>query len=551
MKKKKKVLTSMMCLALTGILAAGCSGGNGNSTAASNETASETAAATAAAEGGSIYPLKVDQALTYWAELNPNASSVKPTFDEIPFFQEWQKRTGVQLQFIQPPANQSKEALNMLLASGDLPDVIEYSWATFPGGGAKAISDGYIMKLNDAIEQYAPNFKKYLEENPEVDKQIKTDDGSYYVFPFIRGDDMLKTYQGPIIRKDWLDELGLPVPETIDDWYTTLKAFKEQKGVAAPLSFLSTPTTLFALDGGAFVGAYGVKKDFTLSADGEIIYGPMEQGYKEFLTTFRKWYEEGLIDNNIATVDVKTLDSNMTSERSGASVWNSGAGISKWSGVLKEQNPDAQLIGAPYPVVEKGDTPMFGQKDYAFVTTGGSVAVSATSQNVEAAVRMLDYGYSEEGHMFFNFGIEGTSYTLVDGYPTYTDLMLNNEEELAPAQALSMYTRASYSGPFVQDKRYSEQVTLMQEQKDALKTWSKTDTDKYVLPPVSMSPDESTEFASIMNDINTLVDEMTLKIILGTVPVDSFDDYVAKMKDLKIDRAIELKKAALDRYNQR
>ncbi|MNL74907.1 hypothetical protein D3C87_2006210 [compost metagenome] len=66
-----------------------------------------------------------------------------------------------------------------------------------------------------------------------------------------------------------------------------------------------------------------------------------------------------------------------------------------------------------------------------------------------------------------------------------------------------------------------------------------------------MSPDESTEFASIMNDINTLVDEMSLKIILGTVPVDSFDDYVAKMKDLKIDRAIELKKAALDRYNQR
>ncbi|TXK82621.1 extracellular solute-binding protein [Paenibacillus sp. N3.4] len=529
---------------MVGAVVAGCSGGK-------NEAQPKTTSGTTEiAAGGSVYPLKTDKKLTYWGELNGNASSVKPTYDQVPFFQEWQNRTGVKLQFQQPPANQAKESLNVLLASGELPDMIEYTWGTdFPGGAQKAIDDGYILKLNDAIDKYAPNLKKYLKEHPEVDKQIKTDDGSYYVFPFIRGDEVLKTYQGPIVRKDWLDELGLPVPTTIDEWYTALKGFKEKKGAAAPLTFLGTPTTLFGLDGGAFIGAYGVIKNFYLS-NGDVKYGPMEPGYKEFLTTFRKWYEEGLIDKNIATVDTKTMDSNMTSDRSGASVWNSGAGLGKWQPLIKQKDPKSQLVPAPYAVLKKGDKPLFGQKDFSYVAAG-SVAISAKSKNVEAAVRMLDYGYSEEGHLFFNFGTEGTSYKLDNGYPKYTDTVMNNSDHLAPAQALALYARGGYNGPFVQDKRYIEQYLTMPEQKDAIQLWSQTDAGKYALPPISPNPKESTELATIMNDVNTLVDEMSLKIILGAAPVDSFDGYVTKMKSLKIDRAIEIKKAALDRYNKR
>ncbi|MDF2936808.1 MAG: transporter substrate-binding protein [Paenibacillaceae bacterium] len=543
--KMKKAAFSMMCLSVAGGLVAGCAGGTDDASSAPQESAG----ATAPAASGNVYPLKLDKKLTYWAELNANVSSTKPTFSQVPFFQEWQKRTGVQLEFIQPPSNQRTEALNMLLASGDLPDMIEYSWSTFPGGGEKAIADGYILKLNDAIEKYAPNFKKYLQEHPDVDKQIKTDDGSYYVFPFLRGEGTSMTYQGPIIRKDWLDELGLPVPSTMDEWYTTLKAFKEKKGAAAPLTFLGTPTTLFGLEGGAFIGAFGVIKNFYQS-NGAVKYGPLEPGYKEFLATFRKWYEEGLIDKNIATIDTKTMDSNMTSERSGASVWNSGSGISKWQPILKQKNEKAQLAGAPYPVLNKGDKPMFGQKDFAYVNTG-AVAISAKSKNVEAAVRLLDYGYGEEGHMLFNFGVEGTTYTLENNYPKLTDFVMNNPDKLAPAQAIAQYARSSYNGPFVTDKRYGEQITSMQEQKDAQIAWEQTDTEKYILPPISMSPAESAEYSAIMNDVNTLVDEMTLKIILGAVSLDSYDSYVTKLKSLKIDRAIELKKAALDRYNKR
>ncbi len=484
--------------------------------------------------------------LTYWAELNGNAGSVRPTFTEVPFFQEWQKRTGVRLKFIQPPANRAKEALNVLLASGEVPDMIEYEWERFPGGPQKAINDGFIRKLNDVIDRYAPNLKRYLQEHPEVDKQVKTAEGSYYLFPFIRDSDRLRTFQGPIIRKDWLDDLGLDLPETIEEWYTVLKAFKEKKGAEAPLSFLGVPNALQAMENGAFSGAFGVIKGFYL-LDGRVKYGPLEPGYKAFIATFRQWYKEGLIDRNIAAVDTRSLDASILSGRSGATIWNAGAGIGTWQPLLTAADPEARLAGAPYPVLRKGERPFYGQRSH-YVSSGG-VAISAKSDQVVKAVRMLDYGYSPEGHMFFNFGMEGVSYTMKGEYPQYTDLILRNPDKLAPSQALAMYSRASYFGPFVQDERYAEQYYSLPQQREAVKLWADTDADAHLLPPTPKTERENAELSVIMQDVSLLVDEMSLKLILGIEPMEAYDSYLDKIRSLRIDRALEIQETALARYN--
>lgn len=545
---KKWIASTLTVVLATGALAA-CSSKDEDKTDKASPAPSASAGASAAAEAVT-YPLKTDKTLSYWGELNGNLTGVKSSHAEVPFFQEWQKRTGVPLKFVEPPTGQAKEALNVMLASGDLPDMIEYNFVSdFPGGPEKAIKDGYILKLNDLIDKYAPNLKKYLKEHPEVDKMVKTDSGSYYAFPFIRGDEYLQVFQGPIIRKDWLDELGMPVPETIDDWTATLKAFKEKKGAAAPLSFISKPRFFNESYNGAFMGAFGVKRDFFID-NGKIKFGPAEAGFKNYLSLFRQWYQDGLLDKNIATVDTKALDGNFGSNATGASIGNAGGGIGKWQPIVAAKDPKAVLVAAPYPVVKKGDVAMFGQKSSAY-DTGGMVAITAKSKNAELAVKLLDYGYSEEGHMFFNFGTEGVSYKMENGYPKYTDLLMKNPDKLAPAQAISSYARGSYNGPFVQDKRYAEQFFALQTQRDAVNVWKNTDTSKYNLPLLTPTPEESSEFATIMNDINTLVDEMSLKIILGSAPADEFDNYVKKMKSLKLDRAIEIEQAALDRYNKR
>lgn len=554
----RRLVTAALSVLLMGSLLSACfsKGNNANAGEASGTPSGSPSAPTSSAAGtdgdagGSAYPIKTDKTLSYWAEMTGNIVGVKASLDEVPFFQNWQKQTGVKLAFTSPPAGQAQQTLNILLASGDLPDMIEFDFLNgYPGGPEKAIGDGYILKLNDLIGQYAPNLKKYLQEHPDIDKMVKTDNGSYYAFPFIRGDEYLQVFQGPIIRKDWLDELGLPIPETIDDWTKTLRAFKEQKGTSAALTFNSKPRFFNDGGNGAFIGAFGVNRGF-YQENGQIKFGPSESGYKEYLRLFQQWYKEGLLDKNISTADTKSVDSNWASGQTGASIGNAGGGIGKWQPLVAVKDPKAELVAAPYPVLNKGDIPKFGQKDNPY-STGGMVAVTTSAKDPALAVKMLDYGYSDEGRMFFNFGIPGVSYNLVDGYPKYTDLLMKNPDGLAPAQAMSLYIRGSYNGPFIQDKRYAEQFFVLQSQREAIDVWKKTDVAKYALPPLTPTPEESSEFATIMNDINTLVDEMTLKIILGTEPVDKFDSYVAKMKSLNLDRAIAIETAALQRYNSR
>ncbi|KRF41831.1 extracellular solute-binding protein [Paenibacillus sp. Soil787] len=548
-KNRNKMFTVLVATTLMGSLTVACT--SNTPTAENNASPKTTTGGTTAPSTAAVtYPLKTDKTLSYWGELPGNLTGVKAAHADVPFFQDWQKKTGVPLKFQAPPTNQAAQALNVLLASGDLPDMIEFDWqGAFPGGPEKAIKDGYILKLNDTIDKFAPNLKKYLKEHPDVDKQVKTDNGSYYSFPFIRGDDYLRVFQGPIVRKDWLDDLGLPVPQTIDEWYATLKAFKEKKGATAAFSVVSVPRPFQELANGAFAGAFGVTRDFYID-NGTIKFGPAEKGYKDFLATFHKWYEEGLIDKNFATADGKALDANIASGATGVTVGNAGGGIGKWQPLVTAKDPKGVLMGAPYPVINKGDIAMYGQKDPANAP-GGMVALTASSKNIETAAKLLDYGYSEDGHNFFNFGTEGISYKMENGYPKYTDLVMKNPEKLAPAQALSLYIRGNYNGPFVQDKRYVEQYLALQSQRDAVSTWQKTDVDKHKLPPITATPEESTELAKIMTDLNTLVDEMTLKIILGTEPVDSFDKYLEKFKSVKLSRALEIKKASLDRYNKR
>ncbi|MDQ1912796.1 extracellular solute-binding protein [Paenibacillus sp. GD4] len=541
MKKPKKIVSALVVTTMMGTAVMACS-------SPAPQSSSDNKNTPAPQGGPTTYPIKTDKTLTYWMELPTNLTGVKSTHADTPFFQEWQKKTGVPLKFTAPPANQAKEALNVMLASGELPDMIEFNFLDFPGGPEKAIKDGYILKLNDLIDKHAPNLKKYLKEHPEIDKMIKTDNGSYYAFPFLRGDESLMVYQGPIVRKDWLDELGIPMPQTIDEWTAMLKAFKEKKGAAAPFTVNSKPRVFNDFNNGPFMGAYGVTRGFYLE-NGQIKFGPQEKGYKEFLGLFRSWYADGLLDKNIATVDIKAWDANIASGATGATVGNAGGGIGKWQPLVEAKDPKGLLAAAPYPVLKKGDTPKFGQRDQPF-SPGGMVAVTATSKNAELAVKLLDYGYSPEGHMFFNFGTEGVSYKLENGEPKYTDLLLKNPDKLAPAQAMSMHIRANYNGPFVQDKRYIMQYLALPNQREAIGVW-KTDVAKHQMPPVTPTPEESSEYAKIMTDVNTLVDEMTLKIILGTEPLDQFEKYVEKLKSLKIDRAIEIQKAALERYNKR
>ncbi|MBN2877060.1 MAG: extracellular solute-binding protein, partial [Bacilli bacterium] len=479
------------------------------STTGSTTTESTTSTTTSGTDAEAFsYPMESKE-FTYWMAFPDSITTLVTNFGETPLAKELQERTGVAVEYIHPTIGQVKEQFNLMVTSGDLPDIIEYNvLRDYPGGPEKAIQDGIIIDLTEYIPKYAPNMMKYYEENPEALKQAKTDTGKLYSFPFVRGDEFLKVFFGPVVNQQWLKDLNLEYPETMDDWYNMLTLFKTEKGATAPLTY--EPSMINNDLGSPFIGAFGIAEDFYLDANGKIQYGSIQPEYKEFLTTFNQWYEEGLIDADIETMNREQVAAKLTTGESGASMGYMASRLGTWLDAV-EGNSEIDFIGVKYPVLNRGDIPMFTQKDRVINGSPGDAYISTSCEDIEGALRYLDYGYTLEGSMLYNFGIEGTTYTMEGDYPTYTDLLMSNPE-MTRAEVFGLYVRSSYNGPFVQRKEYIEQYGFKyDQQRTAMENWLVSDVDKYRMPNVTPSPEESQEIATIMNEINTYRDEMQVK----------------------------------------
>ena len=477
-------------------------------------------------------------ALTYWMPMGAATAAQYTDYGETELSKKLQEKTGVEIEYIHPPTGQSAEKFNIMMAQPDLPDIIEATWTGYPGGMGNAIDQGKVVDIAEHLDK-APNLKKFLEEHEDIAKLIYTDDGKLIGFPFVRVDDYLRTSAGPMIRKDWLDELGLEVPETIDEWEVMLRAFKEKKNSTAPLSM-----TMSFFDRGLFVGAYGTTAK-TYVEDGKVKYGPAEPGFKDFLATMNKWYKEGLLDKAIATQDGKGVNANILGGVSGATINSTGGGMGMYLTAATEEGFD--LVAAPYPVLNKGDKPKFG--DCSLQCTGLFASISTSCKDIDKAIKFLDYAYGEEGSLLYNFGIEGKSYEMVDGYPTYTEEITNNSEGKAMSEAMSKYLRASESGPFIQDKRYMEQYAATPQQKNAIEVWSATDASNYLLPYIY--PENASDLAKMQTAVNTYYQEMLAKFIMGIEPIENFDKYVAELNARGLQDILKLQQAAYEKYLER
>lgn len=529
----KKGISILVLAALASGLPAGC----GSRSAGTAKAPGNTGEHTAAADGGT---------LTYWLDLNPNVSANFVNLGDTEMAKALQERTGIAIEFQHPASGQSKEQFNLMIADGNLPDIMEYQWVkSYPGGPEKAIRDGVILPLNDIFEKYCPNITKYLAENPDIDRMIKTDEGNYFAFPFIRGDEGLCYTVGGFIRKDWLDELGLAVPTTIDEWHTVLTSFKNEKGAEAPLCF---DWTNFKISN-PFAFTYGVGGYFILDDAGNVQYGPALEGYKEYLQTLNKWYAEGLFDRDVATLNGDQVTSKMTSGKAGASVGWAASRMQVFMTTAQKTSPEYLLVPTPVPVRNKGDKPEYGYIENQFPDVGAAITTSC--KNIEAAAKLLDYGYSEEGFLLYNFGIEGVSYTMEDGKAAYTDLIFNNPDGWPLAQSMSKYIRANYNGPFVQSINYLEQYLQLPTVKECPSVWEVEGAGEHVVPNVTPTQDEAKEMAAISNELGTYVDEMSLKFIFGTESFDNWDKYIRTLEDMNLTRALEIQNMALERYKAR
>lgn len=482
-----------------------------------------------------------DNSLTYWVGFNGAAALGVDSFAELPPYKELMERTGADIKFIHPTSGMETEQFSVMIASGDYADIIESDFLNYQGGPEQAIKDGIIISLNDLIDKYAPNFKAYMESHPEIAKMAKTDEGNYYAFPAIYDDEYLQCYMGPIIRNDILNELGLERPETIDEWTNVLAKMKES-GISAPLTIRSE-------DAYTFIQAYGVTNGLYVE-DGKVKFGSIEPNYKEGIKLLADWYSNGYLDKDIASVDNASIKTAMLNGESAATVMTTGGGIGGLLGAMEGKDDNFDIVATKYPVLNDGETPFYGQWVNPVVMTTGA-AITTACKNPELAVKVLDYAYGEEGNLLFNFGIEGESYEMVDGYPTYTEKVTKDQDGRSMGDMISYYARPNGIGASRRDKRYMEQFAARPQQKESIELWKQTEAKQHLMPTVLLTEEENSELAVIQSDIDSFVESEELKFITGVKSMDEFDSYVDSLKKMNVERYIEIYQAAYDRYMQR
>lgn len=490
------------------------------------------------------------ETIDWWYYANTDVLVTADTLSETAFGKELSRRMGVNINFIHPPVGQETEQFNLIIATGTYYDIMSRNWTSYAGGAGKAIDDGVIINLTEYYENgQLPNLKALYEQYPKFEKLAKLDDGSIYCFPMVRIEDQLSTYIGLTLRADWLEDLGLAVPQTYDELEEVLTAFKTIEGVEYPLTTQMgfSPT---------LTGGYRIAMQMYINDEGKVSYGYADAGYKDYLTMMNRWYEAGLLDPEFTTQDRASIDAKITSGRSGAYLGTPDSWLGTYMKLMTEVDPEVNMVGVTGLRVSTDDPAAYCQKDWeVMINSSQSAAITTNCKDVDKCLEILDYLYSDEGNLLGNFGIEGESFVFDEnGEPQFTEYITNNADGLTMKQAMGQYAPMGLGYfPGNQNAAPVAQQRFFPCQNEAIAAWiaGGEESFEWRLPPVSPSAEDSDEYANIITDLNTYADENYIRFVSGQRSLDEFDQYVQELEDMGLARAIEIMQNAVDLFNAR
>lgn len=452
----------------------------------------------------------------------------RPINNDLPVVQEWEKATNIKIKFV-VPGN-----YDVLLASNDVPDIFKHS-----------TRDGFIRykdilaPLDDLLEtEYGKDAKKYYDENPEVAK-IATIENEIRFLTYDSG--VIDTNGTFALRKDWLDQLGLKVPETIDEWYTTLKAFKTLGDDVIPFSIRNKR---YGLQG--FMEAFGVSegpagakyKGFYIDPETDkIVYGPTNPKMKDALAFLNKLYSEGLIDNQYLVTDVTKWQNNISTNRAG-STNDYATRIEYLNSLVDEGGADDKFVLALPIKNEKGERWVGKLSGF----TGTGLGIYKGSKVKEHALKLINYMYTEEGSRLVNLGIEGVHYNMVDGKAQLTEKLTdisNGKSVQQNAWNEGIMTFVPYKP--LDDAKYIMYAPAVI---DYLNLFEESGTKGIAMPMFDLSPEQLEIVTGKFPDISTYCDEYLNKFIMGAVSLDQFDKFVEDVNKMGIEEITKILNSA-------
>ena len=534
---KKTIAKSMVALIAASTLLAAC-GSSSSSTSSPDYELKDVK-----------FPLKEKKTLKFMTSSSPLAP--KDPNDKL-ILQRLEKETGVHIDWTNYQADFA-EKRNLDISSGDLPDAIHNDGAS-DNDLINWANKGVIIPVEDLIDKYMPNLKKILDENPEYKALMTAPDGHIYAFPWIEelGSDKESIHSVndmAWINKDWLNKLGLEMPQTTDELIKVLEAFKTQdpngngKADEIPFTFINGGGNE---DFKMLFGAFGVgdnDEHIVVGNDGKIDFTADNDDYKEGVKFIRQLQEKGLIDKEAFEQDWNTYLAKGSEKQYGV--------YFTWDKANVTGNNDSYDV---LPVLAGPSGKKHVTRTNGMGFQRDRMVITSTNKNLELTVKWIDAQYAPLQSVQNNWGTYGDKkqqniFEFDKATNMLRHLPLNGT---SPAE---LRQKTEVGGPLaVLDKYYGTVTTMPDDAKwrlDLIKQYYVPYMDNNeIYPRVFMSEEDLDKIARIEADMNDYIYRKRAEWIVNGNIDKEWDDYKKELEKYGLSEYLAIKQKYYDEYKK-
>ncbi|MDL2294259.1 extracellular solute-binding protein [Ruminococcaceae bacterium OttesenSCG-928-D13] len=459
----------------------------------------------------------------------------------MPFYEKYAELTNVNIEWEFYDYDTTVEKKNLMYTTGEYFDGV----GTWCLGDADILTyaDDVWVALDGMIEQYAPNIKYAFDNFPNAWGTMTTPNGHVYGLPIMAKQPDCGWIMH--INQKWLDNLDLEMPETLEDFENVLRAFKEQDangngdaGDEIPFSFYDTGANNIY---GNMFGAWGVlagQSNQLMLRDGEVLFAPAEEGYKEGVKWLNKLYAEGLIDPEAFTQDsINYQTRGQSGDDSVYGVFIDFTGVN----VVGEQRYVDEYISLA-PLAGPDGTRMWGQGDPSIFRN--MFAISTAAENPEILLRWLDGLFDPEmSYQVTNGELGEWTEKGDDGVYRYKPF----PEGMTESEVRNKYCVSAMPYCIMPD------FPMEQNSNQVIKTEADKRVSPYItdepFPSVWRTPEQNERLSVISADLLKLAADKRVAWITGQANIDAeWDNYLADLGKIGLEDYASIYQEAVDAY---